>query len=736
MDYRDIALEYKKSIYVPTDLGPVIPENGIKVAGLLADIAQLGFTLDDKATLMAQSLNDKELKSLHKFLVAKLKKMVGANVTYTPLFRNFPQDIPNDLDYLKDRIAGFLQNEFNLPIDNYTVLSCGHAIDHSIFNLDDFGACPICQQQVKELSDDESNRPALSELTPLKIVSVTNKDEIYTVFSNLVSAKTSISEQEKEIIETFVKTAGNSIEKYLPDNIPMKENLALLSGLLLEHTDVADKVLSKYFNTATDVLRLATQLSGGDISLKQNVKFKLSNPNRRLIMSLLDKIKHPEPDMVKYLNRWIRLGEVLHIGTKKHKYPRAAKAFNTLRNAPNDIQTFNGKVESLVKDVQNGEDTDGLVEVLKSRPGEFARRLDFVLRNSNDPTKALTAFKGVIDKLTTPMLLGLSAHFKNRTKASDFRYYIPKGNLAKVRFEEGDLRTPIKKSVVTSLTGMIEDELINRFSKLDDLGSVYINPELANYTVPFSQRSATKALETISRGSKVNLDKECTNLRMFLYWKENKDVGRVDVDLTAVGYDKDFNHVSHLSYTNLSNLGGQHSGDIQSAPKGAAEFIDVDIAKFLAQGIRYVAMNVYSFTGQNFDTYECFAGVMDRKQPFQGKKFEAKTVKNKFDVAGNTTVNIPLIVDLETRQIIWADFSLTSRMAYNNIESNNTGVAAMCRVAESLSETKPTLFDLFSLHAKARAKRVDTVKDPDVEYDLVLDINKATDIDDIVANWL
>ena len=52
---------------------------------------------------------------------------------------------------------------------------------------------------------------------------------------------------------------------------------------------------------------------------------------------------------------------------------------------------------------------------------------------------------------------------------------------------------------------------------------------------------------------------------------------RTDIDLSAGFFRADFTHAGVLSYYNLRDYGCHHSGDIVDAPKGAAEFIDLDV---------------------------------------------------------------------------------------------------------------------------------------------------------------
>ena len=730
--HNTIALQNKQAVVLTASTGEV---DDLLVRALMLEISQLGYTFDADVIDVLKTQKEMDFLTFRTHLIETLREMVGAHVKYRPLFKKFPDDIPDDAEYFIKRLVGYVTNQFDIAAEAVTALSCGHVIDPRLFNMDDFGACPICQRQVDETTD-VTNRPPLKDYTMFKLITLVDKNEVYSMFTNLLAAKSSISEDNRNAIGDLVEQ--ENMISYIPDVIPMKENIALIAGLLIKHTNEADAVLIKHFKTATDVLRLAVQLSEGDVSLKEATRFKLNNKERRVIMALLDNISNPEEDMLRYRMRWVRLGEVLHTGSKKKRYPNAFSAIDTIRNRADSVVTFGSKVEKQVLAVKAGDPGSMwyLISHLVTRPGEFARRLDFVLRYTDDTDAVVSAFRGAVSSLTTPMLLTISSHMKTRTEKSPFRYFLPKGSVAKMQVIDDD-RATIDPDTVHNIVVLIEQELHDRFSKLDSLGKVYINPILENYILPLSQRSAAKSLVTIPRGSRVEIP-DTKAIRMFLYWKDQEggDYGStVDVDLSAVAYDNNWNCKGHLSYTQLSGVGGVHSGDIQSAPNGAAEFIDIDINKALGKGIRYITMNVISYTGQNFDTFECLAGVMGRDKTSSGEVFEPKTVTHKFDVAGNTGYNIPLIFDLVTRQLIWTDLALSSSV-FSNVENNAGPLVTMAKAAEAMIRTKPTMFELFRMHLDARALDVDFDRDPDKEYDTVLDVDMATKLDDILANWM
>jgi hypothetical protein len=262
---------------------------------------------------------------------------------------------------------------------------------------------------------------------------------------------------------------------------------------------------------------------------------------------------------------------------------------------------------------------------------------------------------------------------------------------------------PLSAGGAAELASVSERALLDRFAKLPSLGPCFLDARLKNYLAPFSQRSASKTLRTLVRGSRLPLP-GCTTLRFFVWWRNGK--GRTDIDLSAVMYDGNFGYVSTLAYYNLKDFGAHHSGDIVDAPKGAAEFIDIDIAKCLERKVRYVGMILNSYTEQPYcDLPECFAGWMARERPNSGDIFEPKTVVDKVDVASATRMCLPAVFDLVNRDVIWADIALAGNPRFvNNVHNNLRGVSLMLRAVSQLRKTD--LYTLFGLHVRARGEQV------------------------------
>ncbi|HVX60835.1 MAG TPA: hypothetical protein VHC19_09540, partial [Pirellulales bacterium] len=149
---------------------------------------------------------------------------------------------------------------------------------------------------------------------------------------------------------------------------------------------------------------------------------------------------------------------------------------------------------------------------------------------------------------------------------------------------------------------------------------------------------------------------------------------------------------------------------------------------------RYVVMSLNSFTEQPYcDLPECFAGWMSRKHANSGEIFEPRAVQDKVDVAANTRICIPSILDLQNRQALWADIALRKQPRWNNVESNLSGVSLMLRALTSLVKTD--LYALFDLHIKARGERTLDKNSADSVF-AVRDGITPFDLDRIAAEFM
>ena len=204
--------------------------------------------------------------------------------------------------------------------------------------------------------------------------------------------------------------------------------------------------------------------------------------------------------MTRSHHNWIILGELLHPGEYKNQYPKAYEAFEKLRSNKK-IWMFNGKVQDLL----DKNDICGALILLKNRPGEFARRLDYLLRNFSCNDYIINEFEKVVDKISVPVLLQVREHFIWRNEDNDIRVFFPKGQLAKCYTVENNLDS-IYEGSCGRIRNICTNAIIERFESKESLGKVYIDDSITGYCVPHSQRRATKSMRNRTRGSRVTIN--------------------------------------------------------------------------------------------------------------------------------------------------------------------------------------------------------------------------------------
>lgn len=746
-------------------VSPSTPElRGEKIRLLMAiqaEISEYGYILDsnffnsflDEDNGMTHGILDITTfrEDLHEFL----KSFLGADVKYMPLFRKFPDKVPNDVEYLIRRILGFLSNAttdtqidaFNtfrtaINSDDTVTLDNGIIVDKALFDMDEFNACPITQMQTNELSArDEYQATSLNDSRTLKAISLGKEEDVLEVFTNLIASSTPISERDKAFISAVFSMLGDSAFSSLPDEIPQKETVIIVSKELSNSLNYKEAVslLSHYIKTATDVLRLAEGFSNGDPSLTSHESFKMTSKERKIVMSLLNTLKNPEEDMLRYRGLWLVLGQYLHIGAYRRKFPRAVSYMNKLRNEPESIMTYNKRIEHAIAMRQK----DDVIRYSMERPGDFARRLDHILRVFNSDEDIAKAFLSVADNVATPLLVNLKTFMQNRYEKDETRLFTPKGTLFS-NIEEGDSRSTLSVNVCQLLGVGISRVLAERFSERESLGCIFIDARLRDILVPSSMRGDGEQTQPLTKGSRIAFqDDEAEIVRMFCYWKET-DCGRVDVDISLMAFDENLEHKESVSYSGYNNKGAfTYSGDIQSAPDGASEFIDADIQKCLDKGIRYLILTTNVYTGQRFSKFTAMGGFMTRRNT-SGKAFEPKTVEHKYNIFSNTNFAFPMAFDLVERKMVWIDVGISTRSAYENIVSKSKIASSILKDALNEHKRKTSLYNLFALHALGRAKYL-SISDQKLEdltqeeldcYDHVFDMSMVRKADEIMSVWL
>lgn len=722
--FNEILLRRRFLYYDPV-LEECIPEeNNIDshsktlVIGLNENIKSLGFILAPHLLAELSTLSSQYVADVGKKLINTLREFVGDDIEYHPMYPNFPEEVV----VASDTILFF------------------NALLHYVT---DGEWKPYIDAEARETYDQEAKQ--------YQIINKGEQQDVCQMINDLLTSKRSLSALDKK---DLVDLLSDDTLMPIPPEIPFKETLALYGACVVETYKperVVIGILSKYFNTPTDVLRLAIHMSGGDVSLAKNSKFKtFSRRERRILLSLLERSNLNEEDFKRHLGKFIRLGEKLHPSEPRmhNKYPIANVWFYTMRNHPEELHSFASLVD-------NEDNLIKKIELLKQRPGEFARRLDWLLRNPNlsfrEENQIVKAFGECADKVSTPVLLQLLAHFNNRrTVMDEERVFFPKGNTQKafLKTTEDD-DSYIHGEILNSLRLTIMTAIYNRLSDLPSWKGkkIYIDPIFSDIALPMSQRSASDTFKQLTRGSSFSIVTEEINIiRPFIWWTNLKDGTRVDIDLSAGLFDKDFKMIDFCSYESLKTNGCVHSGDLVNGGdydgKGVAEFIDINLDELRTNDeIRYVVFTVHGYTPLSFNKMDhARFGWMYVDDANKGEIFEPSRVENKFNLTQDARIVIPMVLDVVTGVITWCDLTAPITVIHYNAISQTSQQIAYA-IKGILNSHPTTMWELINLNIGARDGELVECRD---EADLIFDTDTVKPLDeygkvkdvDIITPWM
>ena len=632
LDINKITLRRNNKIYIPTIENNDKTIDDKTITAFISNLYRLGYIVNQE---IIEQLSYTSIDTLQQVLEAA-EYSKGDHFDYDPMYPNFPEQVAE-------------ASEIELYL-NAMMHYSGDVLGVRIMPVYDKFARP-------DLDKDEAE---------FIVLGLETKDSLVKTARNIVTMSRPFSQTDKEdiiVLKDFVKFDNNQTFK-------VKENLVFLTQ------SFPDSGLEKYYKTAVDVLRLASAYSNGDITLATPTKFKLSRPQRRMILQLLDNIDDVE-GMGAYNEQWKRLARTLHYRSDNNdqKYPTAATNLEKIQTG--DYTTVNSKIEKAVKELD--------VELLEKYPGIYARRiLELLRKHPQEKDTILQSFSTIVGKVSVPVLLGLYNLLRSPDK-EDLSHRL-------IRIKNGE----------ENKTFLLENHLSNNddFTELSTIildgiesqgegKKVVFSKDASHYAMPLYTRNMSKSSTAIGFGSRLPLDSDKNTIRLFMHWKDlDKSIeyydNRVDLDLSAIFLDDNFDFINNITYYNIRvNDIGYHSGDITSAPEGASEFIDINIDKALDNGIRYVVPTIYNYTQQSIKNIpESFTGFMMRDKVNNGEIFEPSTIQHSYDLNNGATNGTPYIIDLKNRELVWLDTALKPSSYKNyNVANNIDNFTALAKYA-------------------------------------------------------
>ncbi|MGW2490801.1 MXAN_6230/SCO0854 family RING domain-containing protein [Streptomyces sp. NPDC001606] len=757
-----VLLRRLRTVYVDqAGPRPGDPSTAQGLVALESELLDRGFAPTAQLRAALAWLGPAGLAQAGRELLRHLDAELGADRTHMPLFRNFPVSVPGDTFALYvDRVFALLLQWPAQPCvlcgtvsGVQPVAPCAHLVCRDCWDGAEYTGCPLCHRRIDPadpfLVPDAPRRPRDVPAGPLKLLAHGTDAAADTVHAlrALLARRTPLPPQDRDDLKVLLEHAPRDLG-WFPAEIPVRETKALVLGTLLRdrHTrGAATALLGRQLTTATDVLRLLHVWSGGAADLLAPPRLRsLPRALRALLLGVLDGLPAAAlvEDVLRHPAGWKRAAEILHPFEYHARYPRAALAFAVLRGTgtagtalgeallstaaahPEAVRADGGRLHAVswgarVEQALSERDTPAALALLAQRPGELLRRLDHLLRLrelDSLPEEFAQVLRRALPTAGPGPLLAALGRMRVRHRAAPRRVFFPRGQVAHA-WTVDDTRAPLAEAVTTRVCALLEEEALRRLTGLPRFELAVLDSALAGLAVPSAEGAAARALVSVPRGSTQPLP-EGEVLRLFLHWMQPPRT-RVDLDLSVALYDEDWEFAGLCDYTSLvyGDRWAVHSGDLTSAPApdGATEYVDLDLGALGELGVRYAVPVVFSFNDIPFEELpDAFAGFMtlpSADERARGAGYHPRTVRQRYDLEGDSRIQVPMVVDLRRRTFLWTDLHLPSAGGYHNLYRHSAALGRMARdLTQYFATGRTTLWDLAVWHAAARSARVLVVR--------------------------
>ena len=648
----------QKTLRVPASTGAA--GGGTPVARQLdAALLDVGFSASRALLEHVGALAPGPAMDLAATVVSAVRELVGDHVQHNAYFIGFPDDVPDTIEFWMERLRAAVLTGGGTATDE----QLRDAVVSGGVNLLDLPAYGTYQHTYAELlAAHDALITAAGDRVTLLHLGDTADVEARRLYLALAGSTTPHGEADLAILNELAVACMDGAQ---PAEIPVRENRAVLNGIRL----VLGRPLVAV-DTTTDVLRLACQVSGGDASLATPTRFRaFRRRERRILLAALNEVVGANEDklgdVVRYAERWKRLGERLH----PHEYaewPHAREVFAVARG-DRRVRNLAGRAEAAIRAGAIGP----AASVLSAAPGLLLRSADRLLRLAPASERAVVveAVTGALGSASGRVLCSLREHVGNRLTPASARMYASRSRRAWVG---PDQRPPLPAELVAELSSLLDAEISARLPASDR--PLVVDPEVLDVALPLSGKAAEGGFAVLPRGSRAAVSGEL--LRFFTYWRQTSR--RTDYDLSMLLLDDEFHTAGQVSWTNYRHDGVVHSGDITDATNGATEFIDVPLT---VRG-HYVVPQVYIYAGESFDEIaESMFGYQTRTTDQQGAPFDARTVRARSHLRGQGRVALPMVFARGEHgwQAVWLHLYLRGMPSFNRVEENTFTTAERVR---------------------------------------------------------
>lgn len=659
-------------------------------------------------------------------IVPTIEDVLGVELNWAPLVKGWNVATGETLsDHFVTWIANILTAHQQIK---GTTLPCGHLIPTGTFPLERYNGCPYCGKPFR--TADYVFQGQGNKLKELRLFTVS---DLEALFLSLLTSATPLDSTQKDsltlLLDAFRIPKGTEIT--------MKETLMVAIRYWTTHGE-EDRVMD-YFKTPTDILRYLWYEKTGYVQIippsvlianarrlgchmnmscdesgtyaermKKHIRLKYDRKMCKTVSRWLNSLTLPPVKMVEDMNAkrgmWVRFIRALRLAeyARRKGYEKLAEMLDIFYNQ--NYTTWQGAAD---KAVQNRED-DNLLELLKTRPGAFARCL-FATMLRLGSRKTLGAFNEVSDQLPARLLISLDnaaeryfdiSSIRSVSTITGLRKTIPHNKLLELYSLEE------RERMTEEVTRLYRDSMARRFRQQPtESKTIYIDPMLFDIPVSVGDRSTTvQDASCALTGTRFHVYGDA--VRLFLQWGKGLHAQHLDMDLSArISYDE---KIEECAFYNLTCTGAKHSGDIRWIPEmvGTAEYIELSLPELEAAGAKYVTFtcNAYSCgtLSPNLVVGWMNSALKMKLSEKDGVAYDPSCVQHMVRISnGNLSKGLVFgVLDIATRKIIWLEMPLAGQTLRS---ARSSDVEALLNKLQK----KLKLGELLSI--KAEAQQLQTV---------------------------
>lgn len=694
-------------------------EATVPVMAFVARLKENGFCVSEE---LLHALNAVSADTLAE-ITECINDVMVVNLNWASLVKGW--NVPTGESYA-DHFLTWVTNIFGGEKAGFkgTTLQCGHFIPEGTFPLERYNGCPFCGTPFE--TADFVYKGQGNKLKELRLF--TDADMKKT-FASLLASATPLDATQKDSLELLL----SQYELPADEDITMKETAMLVIKTMVNQGNA--KKASTLLKTPTDVLRYlwfektgyvqiiepktlvahAKKMyyhmfgpldKGADAAkdMKQKLMLKYDRKACLRVAQWMNAIpmsaKQASENMNPKRGMWVRMIRALRLGeySRKQGMEHLAEILDVFYKE--DYTTWQGRVDK----ARSENDADKTIDLLKERPGLFARCLfATMLRFGNE--KVLAAFDEISDKLPARLLLSLGNAAENYFDTKETRlarpitgvtHRIPSNKLLALYDE--DMRNQMVKDVMEIYKSSME----RRFAaQKTESKTIYIDPALYNIPVSVGDRATTiQDTSCALMGTRFPVDGDA--VRLFLQWGKGLHAQHLDMDLSCRISLPD-NKIAECAYYKLTCVGAKHSGDIRSIPEmvGTAEYIELSLPELEAANAKYVTFTCNAYSCGSLSP-NLVVGWMDSANPMKisektGVAYDPSCVQHMVRVSeGNLSKGLVFgVLDVAKREIIWLEMPFTAQTLRG---ADSTSIDALLHKLEN----KLSVGELIDMKAKAQ----------------------------------